>query len=626
MPEIARLNLSGPVYDPMRGRDQESMSEKIRKNRQAVLSAALSAYQIKGEQHKLDQYETMKRSDMFMAHYGKDMFNNSADPTNPDSWKFTDPEMRTKMLTQWKEQVGGNYKGFMAAYEMAKKNEMDSMAKSMIRGRAGYRTDREYAQAFATDIDAMTPGKKQALMENVTPELYTQMMTLYRKGGGGPQGQDDVEGWWGFNMKNDIGDILVENFDVDRDWWDSFATTKQFIPEHWRDGWKSITTGEEFNLTPDEEVEYGQIPAYLIEAALLWKMGKGGFKKLYGVGQKLNPFGKGAKTTTSPADKTPKSPAQKTKTTPKKPKTPQQIIKEYKGVTASGRLPVDKKSKWYGKEMPNPNRYKTPKTWRKAFEEWKVANGLPKRPPKSIQQKANKKKTPKDKGGGGGGTPAAGAGAKPKTPKGTEPVANETAAKLPINKMGAAEKEIATKLSSGQISGKEAKVMREALKKLADSGDDITDAALKKILSGTPGGKSLLSRVGTGALKWAVIPMAGYGIGSSVFGKAGELAYGETGEQIGGIGGGTVGALTANSTVNILKRAYDKHGLSWIMKKIVSKGGPGLAARTLGKGVAGGFGTAFSGPVAATLTAAWIATDLHAVYNILQEAEANGEI
>ena len=69
------------------------------------------------------------------------------------------------------------------------------------------------------------------------------------------------------------------------------------------------------------------------------------------------------------------------------------------------------------------------------------------------------------------------------------------------------------------------------------------------------------------------------------------------------------------------------------MKRIVSKAGPALAARTIGKGLVGGIGTILgsgSGPWttagAYALTALWLADDVGKIYNILQEAEANGEL
>lgn len=632
MPEIARLNLTGPTYDPMKGMSQETMSEKIRKNRQAVLSAALSAYQIKGEQHKIEQYEVMQRTDEFMAHYGKDFFNNSANVLSPDSWKFTDPNMRHDMLKQWKSQVGGNYKGFSAAYEMAKQNEMNAMAKSMLRGRAAERTDKEYAKKFAQQLDRLTDHEKTTLFENVSPEVYTQMMTLYVAGGGGPQGQDQTEGLWGFDLKNDIGDVLVENFDVDRedydDWVDEIVSKpgEAFIPEHWRDAYRAFNEGDMDEFTNDEEWKWTQVPAYIVEFWLFKKFGKAGAKKLFGKGGifrgKTPKSGTGGDTSAVVKKKATEMTTKEAGVTKGKgpvptKKTPEQLIKEYKGAKTPKGAKVNTNSKWYNAEPPKPQDYKNTKTWMNAFRNWKKANGYPADPSKIIMNKANPKSGSTSGGGGkgGSGTPS------PAT-------TSETAAKItmPANKMAAAEKEIAEKLTSGAISGAEAKSIREALKKLAASGDPITNASITKILEQSGGGKSLLAKMRGGAFKWAVLPIGGYMVGSEVFGGIGGVIGGDKGEQIGEIVGGTTGAITANATWGLLKRAYNKHGLSWILTRIVKKGGVGLAARTLGKGALGAVGASFSGPVSIALMSAWLASDAYAIYNILQEAEASGEL
>ena len=52
-----------------------------------------------------------------------------------------------------------------------------------------------------------------------------------------------------------------------------------------------------------------------------------------------------------------------------------------------------------------------------------------------------------------------------------------------------------------------------------------------------------------------------------------------------------------------------------MMKKVVEKGGPGLAARTLGKAAL----TGMSGPIG-ILMAGWAAKDLYDVYQILTES------
>jgi len=642
MSEIARLNLTGPVYDPMKGMSQESMSDKIRKNRQAVLSAALSAYQIKGEQHKIEQYEIMQKTDYFMAHNGKDFFNNSASVLRPESWKFTNPTMRQDMLKKWKAEVGGNYKGFSAAYEMAKQNEMNAMAKSMLRGRitSKKRTNKEYAKHFAEQLDQLTDTQKTTLFENVSPELYTQMMTLYVAGGGGPQGIDDTEGFFGYHLENDIGDILVENFDVDRDDWEDWVEEtksdplKAFIPEHWRDSYRAFTTGNLDEFTEDEDFKWTQTPAYMIEAWMFLRYGRKGLSKLWG---KEGIFkGKGGQTSTDISNeakknagsksplttsdkqvkmsftgkKTPVSGAKKTPVSGAK-KTPAQLIEEYKGVTTPKGASVNTKSKWYKKDPPQMKDYKTTKSWTNAWRNWKKANGYPADPSKIVLKKAN---------------PA------PKSSSTTGPlVTSDKQVKMnltmPPTQFEAAKKEIAEKIRVGAIDKIEAKEMTKALKKLIDAGDPITNDNLKRTLElAGKRSRGLLTRIAKGTLKFAVIPMAATTAGAVLFQGVGELVGGKTTGQVAGVIGGSASGIASYGAIDLLKRAYNKHGASWIIKKIVAKGGPALAARTVGKAFAGGVSGLMSGGLGIAFMAGFIATDIYAIYQILQQAEADGEI
>ena len=74
------------------------------------------------------------------------------------------------------------------------------------------------------------------------------------------------------------------------------------------------------------------------------------------------------------------------------------------------------------------------------------------------------------------------------------------------------------------------------------------------------------------------------------------------------------------------KNAVDQKGAKWVFNKIVAKGGPALAARTIGKIGVGSISGLFSGGMGALLTAGWLAADVALIYQILQESEEAGEI
>ena len=55
MSEVARINLSGPVYDPRQNRSREApMSERIRQGRQDALQNALGMYKVKAAKYQMN--------------------------------------------------------------------------------------------------------------------------------------------------------------------------------------------------------------------------------------------------------------------------------------------------------------------------------------------------------------------------------------------------------------------------------------------------------------------------------------------------------------------------------------------------------------------------------------------
>ena len=112
--------------------------------------------------------------------------------------------------------------------------------------------------------------------------------------------------------------------------------------------------------------------------------------------------------------------------------------------------------------------------------------------------------------------------------------------------------------------------------------------------------------------------MAGLGAGSAVGGGIGSM-FGEKGEQIGDVLGGTAGMVGANAVWNTVSDVVSRRGMPWVMKRIVSKGGPTLALRVLGKGALGTIGGAFSGGLATAVAMGLAVGDLYLIYDILKD-------
>ena len=156
MSEVARINLSGPVYDPKQNRGREaSISERIRQGRQDALQNTLGMYKVKAAKFQMEQAEAVQKSDEFLAKNASSLFSRKANALDPNSWKFTKPGSREEFFKQWKKEVGGNYQGFMKAYDAAKGAEQQGMLQNLMMDRKKYRTEIEYKRAFSEALNTL---------------------------------------------------------------------------------------------------------------------------------------------------------------------------------------------------------------------------------------------------------------------------------------------------------------------------------------------------------------------------------------------------------------------------------------------------------------------------------------
>tara|TARA_R100000656_G_scaffold39903_1_gene33343 strand:- start:3817 stop:5280 length:1464 start_codon:yes stop_codon:yes gene_type:complete len=486
MAEIAPLNLSSPVYNPMSGASQTNAREEIRAGRREALSNALRTLQIKDAQYGLRQKETMRRADEYLSQNYNLFQNKKASILDPSSWRFSKGETRENMFKDWKENVGGGYSMFNQMYEAGKQQEAQSMVQRMIfdrnatdkNGNALYRTDQEYKIAFSDALDGMDPATRNQLYSNLPGPMYQQVMSMYLS-------KDDREGWtW-----SDVDDALINAGIVDT-----------------REGAQTLKTG---------------IAGLTGVAATAWLMRRGLSKS------KATKF------------------LQITAKSDVLAKHPQRIMSNMK--------------------MPNP------------ASTANIAGGM-----------------------------------------------HSATRVMPNNQISAGIKEINAKLAAKQIDGKEAKAMVDALKKLKGSGSEINAQNIATELGKSGSGKGLINKV-KGGLKWAVVPMAGMAAFSAVGGLPGQVLGSEKMEGVGNVAGGTMGALASQSLYDTAKKAVKSKGWSWVVKKVMQKGGPKLAMRTVAKAGLSGASGVFSGGVGWALGLGWAATDIVLIANILREAEQEGD-
>jgi len=206
MSEVAKINLQGPVYDPRQNRSREApMSERIRQGRQDALQNALGMYKVKAAKYQMEQMGALQRSEEFLAKNASDLFSTKANALDPSSWKFTKPGARSEFFKQWKKEVGGNYQGFMKAYDAAKGAEQEGMLKSLMMDRKNFRTDIEHKRSFSEMFDSLSDNDRNQLLSQASPEVYSRINELYVT--------PDESSWF---EREDFSDPLV-NMGVDRE-------------------------------------------------------------------------------------------------------------------------------------------------------------------------------------------------------------------------------------------------------------------------------------------------------------------------------------------------------------------------------------------------------------------------
>lgn len=191
-------------------------------------------------------------------------------------------------------------------------------------------------------------------------------------------------------------------------------------------------------------------------------------------------------------------------------------------------------------------------------------------------------------------------------------------APTPMNKVNLLRKEWSDGVRTGAITQTEAKAFNKALDSVLQKGDPIHFQTLLPALRKQQGAGNLIRKWGNGAFKWAALPLAGATAGSYGAGKVGSV-FGEKGEAVGEVVGGTAGLLGANAVWTGISDVVKRRGMPWVMKRIVSKGGPTLALRVLGKGALGAVGGAFSGGLATALSLGLIMSDVYLIYDILKD-------
>ena len=479
MAELAKINLSGPVYDPRSTAPKQDMSDKIRQGRQDALNQSIQKAKAAHMKFQMKQETDMQKSQEFLAQNATDIFNTKADALDSSTWKFTQPGAREEFYKKWKSEVGGNWAGFQAAYGAAKQAEMQAMQKNLMVGRHAlnpdgtkkFKNDKQYQKHFSKMLDALPPEQRAQLLSQSSPEMYSQIQSMY--------------------LSKDDRELNINPLDSDSDWYN----------------WVN---------TPERELG----------------------------------------------------------------------VKVAGGSVALGAAIL-------GRKLP-----------KKGFD-W-------------ARRKFRKEEVLRlGDGSGGGAAGGGGAGGAIPMAGGSVPLLNAMN-KVPNNKVPVLINDIKAKVKTGSLTAKEGSWMQAQLQKMSANGGELDMTEVNGVFQQSKMGRGLLEKAGgwggaLGGIAWI-------GAGAAAGEQAGS-AFGEKAGEIGAIGG----AHLIPGMYKTVKSAVDKKGGKWVMNKIMSKAGPGLIARTIGKAGLGSISGLFSGGVGALLTAGWLAADVAMIYNIIQESEEAGE-
>ena len=531
MAEIAKINLSGPIYDPRGSVPREDISDKIRRGKQDALNTAIKQMQMRGMQYKLDEAESLKKTDQFLAKNASKYFNTKADPLDESTWVFTKPGAREDMYKDWQENVGGNWQGFQRAYSAAKQAEslaMQTRIKAMRHqvgadGKPLFRTDREFQERFSEQLDSLAPDVRNQLLTQASPELYSQIQSTYLS--------PDAQSW----EMEDVIDPLVGGGWIDRE--GRTAKAARWVGEN------PLKTAAGI-------------------AGAAWSVRKGRPRRA--LDALKGGFGKGGA----------KEVVEET--------SPKEIAKRIKDARKQ------RKKMGIGEFEKKPKAKSAPKKddWRARVKGKPMAGRIGRRPV-------------------GRGFGARGRGAS-----------------IPNNKVPLVKKDIDVKVKTGQLTKKEGDAIKGAVDKQAKKGGNINPNQLQMDLINdkTVDGAGIFKKMP------AIIGFGGMGIGAGMLedteGLMNKYEMNMTeGEKTNDLqsaveeAGLSVAGAAAPGMAAGLYGVYKKKGVSWMMKKVAEKGGPGLAARTLGKAAL----TGMSGPIG-ILMAGWAAKDLYDVYQILTES------
>jgi hypothetical protein len=644
MAEIKVANLPGYENPEPRLPDVEQ-SEIQRK--QLAMQEGLHKYKMQALKTAKEQTDIGLRSQQWMADNMPLLYQATADATDVDSQYFNDPAKMAKLMTDYKNKVGGNYEVFGEFVAQGKANESKVNARSLMIMREDYDSERDYKRALNNKLKGMDPAMRNKLFSQVDDETYMALANIY---------DTDKDYTWRDSLPDALDDILPESDAIvaggvvtaGASLWGVAKLIKRGRMKDANKALNKITSKVNNkglawqSKNPNKFASYKKHQQELRRQFYEHNGGKN--KETEKLAKKLFPydnqqsyinwrdkkFGQKGDVTKEKIKNRKRGPQMQQNadgTWSKVPKTP-------KGGTQN--VPAT---------TPDPKvhtRTDVPGGRTKAEQikyEWMKKKGrlLPTSQVGPYTGGGRPYGGTGGRGGGGSSVKTPGGqtvhGVKPQgrkklNPKQIQDAEFDSNKVIPKEKIPFQMKNIQYLEKTGQMSHQEANIMRDAIKKLQNEGGEITQKRLLDKVMVNPNGKGIVEKVASGAIDpkkmffgagVASAMLGGY-LGGGIGGTIGS-AFGEKGEAIGDLVGTTAGAVGMMPAMQVITQKIKEQGMKKVMAKVTTRLGAKTAMKLIGAGV---FSGVTSGPtlgLSNLITAGFVLSDIYAIYDILTEEE-----
>lgn len=637
MAEIKAANLAGYINPKAPARDIEGSAIR---QKQLAMQEQLHRYKMKAMQESMNQNDIKKKSDDWIARNSNLLYQAKANALDVDSQYFNDPNKMSELMADYKENVGGNYAAFSEFRKMGTANEARSNRRSLEVLREDYTSDKDYKRALNNKLKDMPEEMRNKLFSNLDDDSYMAVSNIY-----------DVDK--SYTWRDSLPDIIDENplttVGIGSSALAVMALYKRGKIKEGNEllkksaGKVPTTMGSKKWMTKDAD-EYKRYQDYIRDTKKKFYDLNGDSPEAKKVADKIfndkskkgfNDWQAGQKGgRTSTGDNTTKSAGKggsgkgrqfnsetgKWEKVSKKGTSNTAMTFTGTGFSRTGgssSRASDIKYEWMKKQgrILGKNDSLGPvmpgNTGGPGFKKQQTGSYEP--PTSNIKQADGSTLTVQNN-----------KKSKVLSKSQIEDAEFSASKKIPKSKMKLYEQNIRNLNRGGQMSDQEAKIIRDAMKKLSKGGATFSQGDVVEEIMKGPAGKDILEKVSSGAIssKLGIIGagVAGAYLGGFLGGGVGSV-FGKKGEAVGDIIGTTAGAVGIVPAVNLIVDKVKQQGVKNVMAKVTTRLGAKTAMKLMASGIFSGITSGPTFGLSNLITAGFIASDVFAIYDILNEEE-----